>query len=127
MLTMGTFERSHSILTKGSLEFEDITNDVEDAVAASGVRNGRVTVFSPTKGCALLANERESGLLRDIRRAVAKLEASGGDRQSLHVGASSIVVPVVEGSLRLGTWQRLLFVELEAATERSILIQVVGE
>jgi thiamine phosphate synthase YjbQ (UPF0047 family) len=37
------------------------------------------------------------------------------------------VIPVVDGALRLGTWQRLLLVELEGASDRAILIQLVGE
>jgi secondary thiamine-phosphate synthase enzyme len=124
---MDTFEIRHTCATKESLDFVDITDDVREAVGASGVKGGRVTVFSPAPGCSILANERESGLLRDIRRAVAKLEASGGQRGSLHIGSSSVVFPVVEGDLRLGTWQRILLVELEGPRERTILIQTVGE
>ncbi|MEA2499015.1 MAG: hypothetical protein QOH26_1420 [Actinomycetota bacterium] len=124
---MGTFEKRLSLETREAFDFVDITDAVMEAVTASGVRSGRATVFSPAEGCSLLANERESGLLKDIKRAVAKLEAAGGDRGSLHIGASSIVIPVVDGALRLGTWQRLLLVELEGASDRAILIQLVGE
>jgi secondary thiamine-phosphate synthase enzyme len=124
---METFESRHSLTTREDLDIVDITDEVKAAVVSSGVRNGRATVFSPAPGCALLANERESGLLRDIRRAVAKFEANGGNRKTLHIGASSLVIPVVDGALRLGTWQRVQLVELEAAGERSVVIQVAGE
>ena len=129
---MTTFESSYSVHTSGPFDFADITDAVAEAVTASSIKNGRVTMFSSSNGCSLLANERESGLLKDVKRAVAKLETvgaskAGGGRGALHVGAASIVIPVVDGSLRLGTWQRLLLVELEDASDRKVLIQVVGE
>lgn len=127
MLKLETFETTRSYRTEEELDFVDITDDVREIVLSSGIRSGRVTLFSSATGCSLLANEHESGLMRDIRRAVAKLEAGGGTRDLLHIGASSIVIPVVERELRLGTWQRLLLVELEAAADRPIVVQVVGE
>jgi secondary thiamine-phosphate synthase enzyme len=127
MLKMETVEIKRSYRTEMELDFVDITEDLREVVNTSGIKSGRVTLFSPSTGCSLLANERESGLLRDIRRAVAKLEAEGGSRNALHIGASSIVIPLVEGDLRLGTWQRILLVELEQPAERDVVVQVVGE
>lgn len=127
MLSMRSLEIERTFATKDILDFVDITDDVREAVSSTGVRDGRVTLFSPSSSCALLANERESGLLKDIRRAVDKLGAAGASKEHLHIGASSIVVPLVEGKLRLGTWQRLLLAELEGPSERAVLIQIVGE
>jgi thiamine phosphate synthase YjbQ (UPF0047 family) len=123
---METFETRRSYTTKEALDFVDITDDVKEAVVGQGIEEGRVTLFAPSPGCALLANERETGLLRDIKRAVERLGAEGSARDSLHIGGSSIVIPIVAGVLRLGMWQRLLLVELEAAGERSVLISIVG-
>lgn len=106
--------------------FVDITDDVKDAVSGSGVQQGRVTVFSPAEDCPLIANERESGLLEDIKRAVERLEQAG-DGTSKSIGASSIVFPIVDGVLRLGTWQRLLLFEMDEPRERKVLMQIEGE
>jgi secondary thiamine-phosphate synthase enzyme len=127
VLKMMNLEIERTFATKAVLDFVDVTDDVREAVASSGVSDGRVTLFSKSSSCTLLANERESGLLKDIRRAVDKLGAAGTSKDHLHIGASSIVVPLVGGSLRLGTWQRLLLAELEGPSERSVLIQIVGE
>jgi secondary thiamine-phosphate synthase enzyme len=86
-----------------------------------------VTVFSPDTTCALLVNERESGLLEDIKRAIARLNPNGSDARAGMLGATSVVLPAVDGHLRLGTWQRVLLVELREPSQRSIVIQIVGE
>jgi secondary thiamine-phosphate synthase enzyme len=129
---MENFEVERSFETKEMLDFIDITEEVRAAVISSNVRDGRVTVFSPSPSSTLIANERESGLLKDIRRAVDKLtnngvQANGTAAEDFQVGASSLTIPVVGGELRLGTWQRLLLVELEAPADRKVIIQIVGE
>jgi thiamine phosphate synthase YjbQ (UPF0047 family) len=43
------------------------------------------------------------------------------------LGSSSVVLPATDGRLRLGVWQRVLLVELEAPQQRRIVVQVVGE
>lgn len=99
----------------------DITNEVEGVLSGSGIRDGQVTVFSPNVGCSLVVNEKESGLFEDIKRAMVRL-----DGRKL-VGSSSLVLPVAEGKLRLGTWQRVLLVEQEEPTDRPVVVQIVGE
>lgn len=107
--------------------FLDITDAVRDAVSASGVRSGRVTVFSPDESCPLIANERESGLLSDIRRAVERLSGTEDLERPTTIGSRSIVFPIVEGVLRLGTWQRLLLFEMGEPGERRVVMQIEGE
>lgn len=107
--------------------FLDITDDVKDAVSGSGIKHGRVTVFSPGATCPLIANERESGLLGDIRRAVGRLAEAADPSAPATVGARSIVFPIVDGVLRLGTWQRLLLFEMGEPGERKVAMQIEGE
>ena len=107
-------------------DFVDLTDDIQDAVTSSAITHGRVTVFAPDSSCAILINERESGLLQDIKGAIARLSVRSDNGKAV-VGSSSIVVPVVDGRVSLGTWQRVLLVELAAPSERNIAIQIVGE
>ena len=107
-------------------DFVDLTEDIQNAVASSAITHGRVTVFAPDAACAILINERESGLLQDIKGAIARLSARSDNGKAV-VGSSSVVVPVVDGRASLGTWQRVLLVELGAPSERNIEIQIVGE
>jgi secondary thiamine-phosphate synthase enzyme len=122
---MVTHKASRSCTTRDLYDFVDITDTVQDAVAEAGIRTGRATVFSPTDTCPIVVNERESGLLKDIRRAVDKV-APTGDKPTT-IGSKSVVVPVVEGHLRLGRWQRLLLFELGDPAEHPVIVQVVGE
>lgn len=109
------------------LGFVDITDEIQDTIDDAGVEQGQATVFSPTPGCPLVINERESGLLIDIKNAIDRLEDSVGASPKTMVGAPSVVVPFVDGKLRLGTWQRVLLLELEKPGPRPVVVQIVGE
>jgi secondary thiamine-phosphate synthase enzyme len=113
--------------TTASLDFIDVTDDVRTAIAESGVRHGQVTVFSIEDGCTLVMNERETGLMSDIRAALDRLGAQDVHSRHALIGSTSVVLPVADGELRLGTWQRVLLAELEGPGVRSIVIQVVGD
>lgn len=123
--------RSHqsdcSTATLGALDFVDVTEEVESRLRASGIREGMVTVFAPDQACVLVVNERESGLIADIREVLARLESSEVKDRRAMLGSSSVVLPATDGRLRLGMWQRVLLVELEAPQERKIVVQIVGE
>ncbi|MDQ3940632.1 MAG: YjbQ family protein [Actinomycetota bacterium] len=106
--------------------FIDLTDEIQAAIDRSPVAEGRITVFSPSDGCAILVNERETGLLQDIKAAIARLNGGRGRGHSL-VGSASVVLPVSNGKLQLGQWQRVLLVELAEPTERTVSIQIVGE
>lgn len=104
--------------------FVDITDDVAGALESSGIKDGQVTIFCPDDGCAILVNEFETGLLADLKRAI---ERSKSFWPRAAIGVRSVVVPASSGRLALGTWQRLLLVELEGPGSREVVIQVLGE
>ena len=122
---MQTHRCECTVTTPDTLEFVDVTDDVMDTVASCDIAGGHVTVSVPA-GCSIIVNEFESGLLSDLKRTMRHLqtEANGSKPK---IGSSSIVLPAHEGRLRLGRWQRLLLVELEKPTRRSVSVQVVGE
>jgi thiamine phosphate synthase YjbQ (UPF0047 family) len=119
---MKTHQIECTATTKTALDFVDITDEVQGALTSSGIGSGQVTVFAPHRDCAILINERESGLHTDIRTTLERL---GGKRTV--VGSKSVVLPAMDGQLRLGQWQRVLLLELDRAQERSIIVQIVGE
>lgn len=110
--------------TTGVPDFVDITDAVAAALVDSGIRNGQVTVFAPGDGCSILVNERESGLLHDLKTTLGRLKDAWPPSV---IGSASIVVPAFEGRLGLGVWQRVLLVELREAATRPVLVQVLGE
>lgn len=128
--------------TRGEVEIRDITDDFAGIVRGSGMSNGIACVFTPSSTSAITTIEFEPGLLRDLPMALEKLFPKNaryehemrwhdGNGHS-HVRASfmspSLTVPFVNGSPVLGTWQQIVFVEMDnKARSRRLLVHVVGE
>jgi secondary thiamine-phosphate synthase enzyme len=131
-----------SLQTEGEVDILDVTGRVAEAVAESKLKNGIITVFVPGSTGALTTIEYEPGLLQDLPNALERLASKkltyehekrwhDGNGHS-HVRASimgpSITVPFVDGRLTLGTWQQLVFVELDVRRRnRNLVLQIVGE
>ena len=105
-------------------DFVDITDEVASVVAECDVSSGHVFISSP-KGCAVVVNEAESGLLADLKQTFERFAA--GPVATPGFGAQAVVLPAENSKLRLGVWQRVLLVELDEPKERSVTIQIVGE
>lgn len=123
---MRTYEETCTAAASAQLGFVDITDEVQRVVGACAVTNGRVTVLRGQDGCALVLNEKETGLHADVQAAIERL-ADNQEHRLMPVGSASVVLPVVEGRLHLGTWQRILMLELDVPSRRPLLVQVVGE
>ncbi|MCP8323570.1 MAG: secondary thiamine-phosphate synthase enzyme YjbQ [Candidatus Methylarchaceae archaeon HK02M2] len=131
-----------SLSTKGELDMIDITNSVGKVVKDTKLENGIVTVFVPGSTGALTTIEYEPGLLKDfpdmLERIIPKsLEYEhekrwhDGNGHS-HVRASligpSLTIPFKEKRLILGTWQQVVFIELDIhSRSRELILQIIGE
>lgn len=139
---MATYRQSFTIPTKGEVQAIDVTDHVTQAVAASGIRDGIACVFTPHSTAAILANEREHGLIeRDLPAALDRLVPRGeryahnlaGDPNGhAHLRAAllgpSVTFPVADGRPMLGTWQQVLLLELDTRPRsRKVVVQVVGD
>ncbi len=131
-------------------EFFDLTEDARDVTVRSGVRHGQLTVYSPHTTTSIVVNESETGFLNDFRRLIAALvpedtyyEHDDHDLRTenlqedefinghahvrqLLTGGTSVTIPVVDGELLLGAWQRILFAELDQARDRRVVFHVQG-
>lgn len=138
-----------TICTHKAPEFIDITEKVEKAVKACGVREGIALVFSCHTTAAIRINENEPLLLRDMEEFLKRLAPrelyyrhndfeirthnmtpeecpnAHAHLQHLLLGTSE-AVPIQGGKLVLGRWQRIFLVELDRPRERKVLVQVVG-
>lgn len=123
---MLTHQMTHTATARTRLGFVDITEPVQNAVASCDVRQGRVTILRSAPGCALVLNEQEKGLHADVQATLERLGSAAGSPPP-PVGSSSLVLPVVGSRIRLGTWQRILMLELEEPQDRQLQIQVIGE
>lgn len=118
--------------TSGGFNVTDITDDVNAAVRESGIRSGIACVYSPHTTCCVRVNEFESGLLDDFADLLKRLSSREASRMghthcvSMLLGPAGESIPVSEGELQLGRWQRVLFVELDREHDGRWLVQTVG-
>ena len=139
---MPVFTKRLQLKTRGENDVVDITERVQEAVAESGFEAGVTTVFVPGSTAAVTTIEFEPGLAHDFPRMLERLapkniayehqEAWHDDNGRSHVKASlvgpSISVPFEGGRLTLGTWQQVVFVELDIRPRsREVVVQIVGE
>ena len=125
------------VKTGKRVEVLDITDRVRDAVRKAGNKDGIAVVYTPHTTTAIAINEAEPGLMDDIVSTLSKLIPAGAgykhdridDNADAHIRAvilgNSVVVPVENGELMLGTWQRILFIELDGPRTRRVLVKVV--
>ncbi len=142
--------RSLMIRTDKGPQFIDITNEVASLAQESAIRNGFAIVFTRHTTAAIRINENEPLLLRDMEEFLRKVapahiyynhndfsrrtaNMSDGEEpnghshcQQLLLGASE-AIPIVDGQLLLGQWQRLFLVELDRGREREVVVQLMGE
>ena len=134
--------------TADTIDILNITAAIQQQVAAAGVSQGHVVIFSCHTTTAVTVNEHEERLLADIKTYLRKL-APSQDRylhNDLHLRdvppdepinahshlmaitlGNSETVPIVAGKLALGTYQSVILVELDGPRQkRKVLIQICG-
>ncbi|MBA2436598.1 MAG: secondary thiamine-phosphate synthase enzyme YjbQ [Verrucomicrobiota bacterium] len=138
---MHTSSAAFKISTRGKGTYE-ITRQVADAVEASGVANGTVTVFVRHTSCSLVIMENaDPSARRDLEKFFERLvpedtpwfehTAEGADDSTSHIRAvltrSSEVIPIADGRVQLGTWQGIfLFEHRRASHQREIALSTIG-
>jgi secondary thiamine-phosphate synthase enzyme len=119
-------------------------------VSRSRIRHGQITVYTPHTTTSIVVNESETGFLNDFRRLLDVVVPS--DRYYEHddhglrtenlqedefinghahcrqllTGSTSVTIPIVEGELLSGRWQRVLFAELDQARQRRVVFHAQG-
>jgi secondary thiamine-phosphate synthase enzyme len=139
---MMTFSETIPVSTKGFSDIIDMTPRVIDALKRSGIADGLVTVFCPGSTGAVTTIEYESGVLRDLQKAIERIAPSNipyehdkrwGDGNGFsHVRAAlmkpSLTIPIIKGKLTLGTWQQIVFIDFDnRKRERNLSVHVMGE
>jgi secondary thiamine-phosphate synthase enzyme len=136
------FSETISFGTKGFSDIIDLTDHVEAVLKRSKIENGLVTVFCPGSTGAVTTIEYESGVLKDLQRAIEKIAPSNipyehdrrwGDGNGFsHVRAAlmkpSLSIPLIKGRLSLGTWQQIVFIDFDnRKRERKIIVHIISE
>ncbi|NJE07702.1 YjbQ family protein [Thermococcus sp. M39] len=124
------------IHTNKEFEIIDITSEVQKIVKESNIQEGIAVVFTEHTTTALIVNENEKRLLSDIEMLLENIAPRGkgyrhdriDNNAHSHLRAillnPSITIPIKDGKLELGTWQSILFVELDGPRLRKILVKL---
>ena len=128
--------------TRGNSEIIDITSQVQQQLSDSSLHDGSVVVFVPGATGALTTIEYEPGLEKDMQDALERIAPRGieyahnlkwrdGNGHS-HIRASlvgpSLTVPFTDSRLLLGTWQQVVFIDMDnRPRKRKLVVQITGQ
>lgn len=131
-----------STKSKGENDMIDLTEEISTKLNESKIKNGIVTIFVTGSTGALTTIEYEPGLKHDFPEMLSRIAPKDkeyghenmwhdGNGHS-HVKASlvgpSLTIPIINGTLTLGTWQQIVFVEFDIRSRsRQLILQIVGE
>lgn len=126
--------------TKTKREYINITREVEDILAKSGIREGMILVSAMHITAGVWVNDAESGLLQDIDDWLEQLapyrdgyrhhrtgETNGDAHLKNLIVHHQVVVPVTDGALDFGPWQQIYYAEFDGMRRKRLLVKVMGE
>ncbi len=126
--------------TKTKREYINITRDVEDILAKSGIREGMILVSAMHITAGVWVNDAESGLLQDIDDWLEGLapyrdgyrhhrtgETNGDAHLKNLIVHSQVVVPVTDGALDFGPWQQIYYAEFDGMRRKRLIVKIMGE
>jgi secondary thiamine-phosphate synthase enzyme len=137
-----------TITTDSGISIHNLTSRLQDVVTASKVSDGYALIFARHTTTAIAINEDEARLLIDLKQHLCTLAppAKRYFHNDLHLRevpedepinahahlmammlSTSEMIPIMDGKLLLGTWQSVLFLDLDGPRQRSVYVQVAGE
>jgi len=126
--------------TQKRREFIHITPLVEEAVKESRIKEGFCLVSAMHITAGIFVNDNESGLHQDIREWLEKIapykkdyrhHLTGEDNGDAHLKSllihHEVILPITEGKLDLGPWQRIFYAEFDGQRRKRVIIKIIGE
>lgn len=121
--------------------FINITPQVEECLAESGISNGLILVNAMHITASVFINDDESGLHQDYdewleglapHEPVSKYRHNvGEDNADAHmkrqIMGREVVVAITDGKLDFGTWERIFYGEFDGRRKKRVLVKIIGE
>jgi len=139
---MTVYNENINVNSKGENDIIDITKDVQKVVSNSGLKEGICLVFVTGSTGTLSTIEYEDGLKYDFPKILDKIapknqeykhhltwhDDNGRSHCKATLMGASLAVPFQNKKILHGTWQQLIFMELDTRPRnRRIIVQMVGE
>ena len=125
--------------TKKRQEFIRITDEVNEAVRKSGVKEGMVLVSAMHITAAVYVNDWEEGLIQDFQVWLEKLAPSGlkyrhhqtgEDNADAHLKRTimghQVLLPITAGKLDLGPWEQVFYAEFDGQRKKRVVVKAIG-
>lgn len=126
--------------TKKKRQYINITGEVQDVVAASGITEGMVLVSAMHITAGVFVNDAESGLLGDIDEWLEGLAPYRDDYRHHRTGETNgdahlknllvhhqVILPITAGRVDLGPWQQVYYAEFDGQRRKRLIIKAIGE
>jgi secondary thiamine-phosphate synthase enzyme len=126
--------------TKKHREYINITSEVEEILAKSGIKEGMILVSAMHITAGVYINDAESGLIQDIDAWLEKLAPFNQDYRHHRTGESNgdshlksllihheVIIPVTDSKLDFGPWQQIYYAEFDGQRRKRVIVKVMGE
>jgi len=139
---MEIFWNEIPVFTKEYLKVLDITDKIKDIVKKRKVKEGSALIYNPHVTSAVTINEPDPELWDDLLESYQRLIPLKADykhnakykgiprEENAHAHilntfiGQSVRIPIREGRLLLGTWQAILYIELDGGKQRNLIVQI---
>jgi secondary thiamine-phosphate synthase enzyme len=126
-----------TVETEAAMQAVDVTAKVQTALKSMGLISGALLVYSPHTTAGVTVNEHaDPTVMQDLRSVFARLvpprqdfrhaEGNSHAHALASLTGSSVLVPVENGALCLGTWQGIFLLEFDGPRRRKLLLQPLG-
>jgi secondary thiamine-phosphate synthase enzyme len=134
--------RTIFLRSEGEGDMIDITPETSKILIQSKLKDGIIAIFVSGSTAAVTTIEYEPGLRQDFPRMLSRIVPRNMEYQHenmwhdgnghSHVRASligpSLTIPFKDSTLMLGTWQQIVFLEMDISKrERNVILQMMGE
>ena len=124
------------------MHFTNITHDIRDCLAESGIKEGLLLVNAMHITASVFINDDESGLHHDYKEwleAIAPHEPvssyrhndTGEDNADAHIKRQimgrEVVVAITSGKLDFGPWEQIFYGEFDGRRKKRVLVKIIGE
>ncbi|MEM5875228.1 MAG: secondary thiamine-phosphate synthase enzyme YjbQ [Candidatus Aenigmatarchaeota archaeon] len=137
---MRIYQKELKFKTKNYYDTIDITDEIEKEVKKSKINNGLISLFLKHNTAALLIQENDETIFEDIKNFLEKMlplneryshSYEGNINATAHLKnltiSRNLVIPIENGKLILGQWQRIILIELFEPRERKVYITIIGD
>ena len=126
--------------TKKKREYINITNEVEEVLNKSDIKEGMILVSTMHITAGVYINDAEYGLIQDIDEWLETLapfksnyrhHQTGEENGDAHLKSllihHEVIIPVTNGKFDFGPWQQVYYAEFDGMRKKRLIIKVMGE